>query len=74
MMSFHDSFSRHDEMDLEPIDLVVQGEVEIRVRPDRTVVWVSTHNGTVLRLCRISSLTIIEEGKSLTDLEVQNGC
>jgi hypothetical protein len=75
-MSVHgDSFSRHDEMDLEPIDITVQGEVEIRIRADRTVVWVSDHRGTVLRMCRISNLTIVEEGKGpLTELEVQNGC
>lgn len=46
-----------------PLDITVEDEVEIRIRADRTVLWISTKEGTVLRMCRISNLVIIEEGK-----------
>lgn len=51
----------------EQLDLDVQGEVEIRIRADRTVIWVSTKEGTVARLCQISNLTIIEEGTTIEE-------
>ncbi len=47
------------------MDIDVQGEVEIRIRADKAVVWVSTKDGTVLRLNRISNLKVIEEGKNV---------
>lgn len=45
------------------LDIAVEGEVEIRIRADRTVIWVTTKDGTVLRLCRITNLTIADESR-----------
>lgn len=45
----------------DPLDLRVEGPVEVRIRADRNVLWVNTEAGCALRISAISHLEVVDE-------------
>jgi hypothetical protein len=48
------------------LDVTVQGVLELRIRGDGTVIWITTEDGTVFRACQIANL-IVEDARPLRD-------
>lgn len=43
------------------LDITGSEIVEIRIKNDGTVIWVTTETGPALRICRIKELTVVDE-------------
>jgi hypothetical protein len=41
--------------------MTVQGPLEVRIREDGNVVWITTKEGTVFRACQISHLVVYDD-------------
>lgn len=43
------------------LDITGAEHIEIRIRWDGTVIWVSDKEGTILRICRIEKIDLVDE-------------